>query len=49
MRVAVDYFLAGIDFGSGLGYAIDTFADGLCDDYWGLSCNGLHPLLKRFA
>ena len=35
MRVAVDYFLAGIDFGSGVGYAIDTFADGLRNDIGG--------------
>lgn len=32
-----------------VGYAIDTFADGFRDDFWGSSCNGQRPLLKRFA
>jgi hypothetical protein len=50
-RVALDFFFLflGIDFSLGVGYANHTFADGLRDDYWGSSCNGQHPLLKRFA
>jgi hypothetical protein len=29
------FFFAGIDFAPGVGYARDTFADRLRDDYWG--------------